>query len=234
LEESRRRGKKIIRGGREVGSMRELDKVIEAGEEVVWEGRPKFAPFLGSSFVGTIVMGFIVVFFVMPFAFSFMVGAFAIGGAGAGGFALLGLLLVVLGGIALCLLPVLYTALVYKNMHYAITNRRVIIQRGLIGRDFAIVDFDKIHNAEVNVGVLDKLFGGNSGSIMLWAGRTVSGKHGVREVPDTLQNILAPYDVFKFFKKVSYDVKTDMEYPNQYRPPENPGYGTKYRPEKKK
>jgi len=221
--------------------MRELDKVIEAGEEVVWEGKPKFAPFLASSFLGTIVVGFIVVFFVLPFTMSLLVGAVAFGGvtggaaggAAAGGFALLGFVVVLVACAVMCFLPVIYTALVYKNMYYAITNRRVIIQRGLIGRDFAIVDFDQIHNAEVNVGVFDKMFGGNSGTLMLWAGRTQSaGKRGVVEVPDALQNVMDPYEVFKFFKKIEYDVKTDIEFPNKYRPGVNPGYGTQYQPKK--
>jgi uncharacterized membrane protein YdbT with pleckstrin-like domain len=68
----------------------------------------------------------------------------------------------------------IYKFLVYKYTYYAITNKRVIIQKGLIGRDFEIVDFDKITNAEVNVGVLDKLFGGNSGSILISTAGTLT------------------------------------------------------------
>ena len=39
-----------------------------------------------------------------------------------------------------------------------------------------------------------------------------------------------PYAVFKQLKQVSMDIRTDMNYPNQMRPDENPGYKTTYKP----
>lgn len=45
-------------------------------------------------------------------------------------------------GVALVFGIPLYKALVYKHTYYAITNKRVLIQTGLIGRDFEMVDFD--------------------------------------------------------------------------------------------
>ena len=128
----------------------------------------------------------------------------------------------------------IYKALAYRHTYYAITNKRVLLQTGVIGRDFQIVDFDKITNAEVNVGIFDKLFSRNSGSILISsAGTFTYGKHGPIARPYTLSNIPNPYDVFKFFKKVSHAVKTDIEYPNQYRPKTNLGYRTSYNPFKK-
>ncbi len=46
--------------------------------------------------------------------------------------------------------------------------------------------------------------------------------------PYIISNIENPYDVFKFFKKVSHAVKTDIHFPNLYRPDINPGYKTRY------
>jgi len=105
----------------------------------------------------------------------------------------------------------IYQILVYKYVYYAITNKRVLFQKGLIGRDFEMVDFDQITNAEVNVGLLDKLFGGNSGSILIsTAGSFTYGRYGPVQRPYTLRNIENPYDIFRFFKKVSHAVKTDI------------------------
>lgn len=127
----------------------------------------------------------------------------------------------------------LYKALVYKHTYYAVTNKRVLLQKGLIGRDFEMVDFDQITNAEVNVGVLDKLFGGGSGSILIsTAGSLTYTRSGAVQKPYTISHIDNPYDVFKFLKKVSYAVKTDIQYPNKYRPKTNPGYDTDYNPKK--
>ncbi|MFC1775034.1 PH domain-containing protein [Nanoarchaeota archaeon] len=61
----------------------------------------------------------------------------------------------------------IYNIILHRHMHYAITNKRVIIQKGVIGRDFEMVDFDKITNAEVDVGFFDQIFGGNSGTIKI-------------------------------------------------------------------
>jgi len=124
-----------------------------------------------------------------------------------------------------------YSWLVYKYIDYAITNKRVIIKSGLIGRDFKTVDYDKITNVEVNVSIWDKLLAKSSGTICIFTAGTVSyGRHGPYQTPYRLSNIPEPYKVFKFFKKVSFDVKTDMEYPNKYRPRHNPGYNTGYSP----
>lgn len=127
-----------------------------------------------------------------------------------------------------------YQIFVYKHIYYAITNKRIIIQKGLIGRDFEMVDFDQITNAEVNVGAFDKLFGGNTGSILIsTAGTLTYTRQGAVAKPYTMRNIENPYDVFKFFKKISHDVKTDIQYPNKYRPSTNPGYRTSYKPMKR-
>ena len=203
--------------------MRELDKVLDENERVFWEGNPKFWPFFLSGFAGILfglvflILGGIVLIqsirsgdFLFVLFPHFWVGVFFVFG-----------------------IPI-YQILVYKHMYYAITNKRVLLQKGLIGRDFEMVDFDQITNAEVNVGVLDKLFGGGSGSILISAAGTFTyGRHGAVGKPYTLSNIPNPYDVFKFFKKVSHAVKTDIEYPNKYRPKVNHGYQTGYDPNKK-
>ncbi len=125
----------------------------------------------------------------------------------------------------------IYKILVYKRIHYAITNKRVLFQRGLIGRDFDVVDFDQITNAQVNVGILDKLFGNSSGSIMIsTAGTFAHTRRGVVSRPYVISHVENPYEVFKFFKKVSHAVKTDIHFPNKYRPKSNPGYESEYNP----
>jgi uncharacterized membrane protein YdbT with pleckstrin-like domain len=137
-------------------------------------------------------------------------------------------------GIVLVFGAPIYKALVYKYIYYAITNKRIIFQKGLIGRDFEIVDFDQIINAEVNIGLLDKLFGGGSGSILIsTAGSFIYTRKGPVLKPYIISHIKNPYDVFKFFKKVSFAVKTDIQFPNKYRPETNPDYNTKYNPKEK-
>src|SRR3989338_7522331 len=198
--------------------MRELDKVLDQNEKIFWEGKPKFWPFFLGGFMGAI------------FGLFFLVigGIFVVQGIASGNYLFI-LLPHFWIGIGFVFGVPIYKALVYKHTYYAITNKRVLLQKGLIGRDFEMVDFDQITNAEVNVGFLDKLFGGNSGSILIsTAGSFTYGRYGPVQRPYTLRNIENPYDIFRFFKKVSHAVKTDIQYPNKYRPKTNPGYNTKY------
>lgn len=202
--------------------MRELDKVLDEREKVFWEGKPKFWPFFFSGFVLSL------------FGLIFMIaGAFTIfEGIKTGEIFLLLFPHFWIGLILIIGVP-LYKALVYKHTYYAITNKRVILQKGLIGRDFEMVDFDQITNAEVNVGILDKLVGGDSGSILIsTAGTFTYTRRGAVQKPYTISHVDKPYEVFKFFKKVSHAVKTDIQFPNKYRPKTNPGYEADYNPEK--
>ena len=200
--------------------MREIDKVLDENEKIFWEGKPKFWPF----FLGGFAFALFGLFFLA------MGGLFILGGIASGNYLFL-LLPHFWVGVAFVFGIPIYKALVYKYTYYAITNKRVILQKGLIGRDFEIVDFDQITNAEVNVGFLDKLFGRGSGSILIsTAGTFTYTRSGPIQKPYTIRNIENPYRVFKFFKKVMHAVKTDIHYPNKYRPRTNPGYVTEYNP----
>lgn len=197
---------------------RELDKVLDAHEKVLWEGKPQFWPFLFGASLWTALFGIVWLIFLIPFAltlgpFIFVVPHFWI-------------------GVAMVFGPPIYRAWVYHHTYYAITSKRVILQKGIIGRDFEMIDYDQITNAEVNVGIADKVFGRDSGSILLASAGTLTyTRQGPAQRPYRLSNISSPYEVFKFFKKVSHAVKTDINYPNQKRPRHNPGYQTEYREE---
>lgn len=203
--------------------MNETAKVLNKDENVIWQGKPQYVPYL-VSVIPAVIFGLVWLsassffFFSLlgkvPVPFMLFVGFFvAIG------------VLITLG------IP-LYAVLVYKYIWYVITDKRVILQGGLIGRDFDFVDYDKVESAGVNVGVIDKVFGRNSGSIRIYANRLVyvSGKNGggTRNVPFNLAHITDPYAAFELFKKVSFDVKADISFPNVLRPQENVGYKTEY------
>jgi hypothetical protein len=129
--------------------------------------------------------------------------------------------------------PPLYAILVYRYVWYAITDSRAIVQTGVVGRDFKTVDYDQITNTEINVGFWDKIFG--TGSILLYtaggAWASTYGARGTTRMPPSFQHIPNPYEVFKILKKVSLDIKAELEYPTAYRPEVAKGYKTEYRPE---
>lgn len=211
--------------------MRELDKILDENEKIFWEGKPEFWPFLFGGSIITTLFGLFWILLLLPFIglaiFDIFFGSHVFG---------FGILLMPHFWIGLILvfgIPI-YQILSYKHVYYAITDKRVVIQKGLIGRDFEIIDFDQITNAEVNIGLFDKLFGRNTGSILIsTAGSFTYGRQGAVHKPYTMRNIVNPYDVFKLFKQVSHAVRSDIEYPNKLRPTENPGYQTRYTPDNK-
>lgn len=200
--------------------MRELQKVLDENEKILWEGRPQFLPFVFQGWILISIVGILWTLGVLSIAVAqpklgnliFITPHFWIG-------------IVMIFGYPLQKL------LVYERMYYTITDKRVIIQKGIIGRDFRSIDFDKITDAEVNVGFMDKLFSKSSGSILIFTpSSVVRTRNGITAIPNRLSNIRNPYEVFKLFKKTSHDVKTDISYPNKFRPKENPGYKTTYSP----
>lgn len=104
----------------------------------------------------------------------------------------------------------------YKNVVYAITDKRIIIRDGLIGIDFKSLDYSEVDNVNVYVDLLEKIR--NVGTIICQ----------VQNMNYRFMAVQNPYDVFKMLQKISFDVKTDIDYPNAKRPENNPGYNSEY------
>ncbi len=102
-----------------------------------------------------------------------------------------------------------------------------MMRSGIWGIDFKAIDYDKISDTQVTVNPVEKMYG--VGTIRFAAGRT--NREGNPQT-DNFTAVPDPYEVFKKVKSTAVDIKTDWNYPNQLRPPENPGYKTDYKPEK--
>ncbi|MBP7927991.1 PH domain-containing protein [Patescibacteria group bacterium] len=200
--------------------MDEFSKVLDPTEQVLWSGNPQFFPYMVQALFG-MFSGFIF----------FLFGYIAVKAQGGAPTDILPYIFMGIGFLIMVGGPV-YSYLVYKYIMYKITDKRVLFQKGLIGRDFDIVDFDKIENLTVNVGLVDKLFGNNSGTIDVFSNRLQSrgsGRHRrTVNVPFRLVHITDPYAVLQLIKKSSFDVKADVNFPNALRPDNNEGYNTQY------
>ncbi|MDR2171729.1 MAG: PH domain-containing protein [Planctomycetaceae bacterium] len=119
-------------------------------------------------------------------------------------------------------LYVLWLYLSYNNVAYTFTNKRVMMRSGLLGIDYQIIDYDKIHDIQVNVNPFEKYL--NVGSILFNTGIDLRG----HVISKRFYGIENPYEIFRRIKEISLDVKADLNYPNANRPETNPGYKTKY------
>lgn len=106
----------------------------------------------------------------------------------------------------------------YKNIIYAVTDKRVIVRTGLVGLDFENINYTDISNVRADVSVIERLR--HVGSVFI---TTASGQ------AVCLAAVQEPYKVYKKINKVFMDMKSDIHYPNALRPEINPGYNTKYK-----
>jgi hypothetical protein len=197
----------------------EFEAVTEPGEQVLWTGRPVFWPFVLHA-VPIVIFGL----------FWGLMDLGILGHAASAAKGRTDLFMYVFmvmhsfpawGSIGYAI----YLALVYGNTVYGYTNRRLLMRSGVVGTSFKSVDYDTIQELNVNVGVIDRLFG--TGTVRAYAGRNTS--KGAR-IYDQFVSIANPYEVFRAIKGVEVDVKTDWNYPNAMRPATNPGYKTEYTP----
>ncbi len=134
--------------------MSKLDKFLDSGERVVWSGKPQRTPFVLPA-LGVIPFGFVFLAFIIFFFWS-------AASAGAPDFFLFSTIPFILVGVGIIFVPVVWQLLRYRNTEYLITNKRIITQTGAVGLDTSFVEFDKIQEIYVKVGLIDKLSGTGS------------------------------------------------------------------------
>ena len=202
-----------------------IKDMFDPGENLLWEGKPDRTAYV----VGPVFL-FIIAGIMMIIALSLMGIIIATGAEGEA-------LMVCIFIMVLNLIPALimgaafpiYRSLNWKSTHYAITDKRIYIQKGVVGRDITIKDFTDINDPEVSIDFIDKIR--NCGSVHLSRRYyiTRSGRKQYTLAP-ALLHIPDPYVVFDLVKRMALDIKSDIFYPNAIRPKDNNGYKTDHRP----
>lgn len=113
----------------------------------------------------------------------------------------------------------------WKNTQYYVTNRRIIIQSGFLAVNETTLFYKDLRNARVHIGLMGKLT--KSGDILFDVGGYYGNQRGRGQLP-SMEALEDPYPIYERVQKTVMDVQTDMEYPNAFRPAENPGYRTDY------
>lgn len=219
-----------------------FEQMIDHNERILWQGKPnKLLYVIGSPWIYlfAIVWGVFDYFFINAFMSGMSTNAFLhsapsvdFGGFGlfAGGFQILFLLffLIHLAPVWYAIFSPFYRLLSWHNVEYALTDKRVYLVSGTLGRDIVSIELRDIQNLSVNVNPLENLF--HLGTIQLTPDKSTYSSSNRRRVHygHRFKNIQEPYEVYHQIKRVSLDVYTDQMYPNQYRPEVNPGYQTRY------
>lgn len=191
--------------------------VLAAGEAILWRGKPKRSAFIATKSLTMLPIAIIW----LCFDSTFLMAAFT----GDGPWFLIPFMLLHLMPVWIWLGNVITASRRWKNTNYYVTNRRIIIQGGYLAVNEKSLFYKDIRNTQVRIGLLDKIFG--TGDVLLDEGIVSSKGHPVYTALEDLED---PRQVYHRVQKIVLDMQTDIEYPNAYRPKENPGYQTEYRP----
>ncbi len=191
---------------------------LASGETILWRGKPKRDAFIATKSLSMLPIA--VIWLILDL--NFLGNAF-IGGE------MLGFLIPFF---ALHLMPVwiwlantVTASRRWKNTNYYVTNRRIILQGGFLAVNETSLFYKDLRNAHMKIGLLDKIF--QTGDIVFDNGIPMNSKKSQPYMMEDLEN---PQEVYNRIQKVILDIQTDMEYPNAFRPAENPGYNTQYHP----
>ena len=198
---------------------RQNTPVLAAGEAILWRGKPKRNAFIASKSLTMLPIAIIW----LCFDSTFIAAALRNDGP----WFLIPFMLLHLFPVWIWLGSTVTAGKRWKNTTYFVTNRRIIIQSGFLAVNETSLFYKDLRNAQVRIGLLNKLFG--TGNIVFDSGVVMYNRKNQQHGP-VLEDLENPHDVYNRIQKIILDMQTDMEYPNAYRPAENPGYNTDYRP----
>ena len=197
----------------------EFRDILDSNERIIWSDKPNLMVHLASG-IPLLILG--IIWGIMD---SFFFRAFMTASGGMFGFLSIFMLLHMMP-LWLGIGNIIRLILVYRNTYFCYTDKRVIIKTGFMGVDYKIRDFYNIADVEVNINPLENMLG--VGTIKIDEAYEHRQNNSRKIVGNRLYGIKNPYDVFKVLKQTIMDIKSDINYPNDYRPETNRGYNTKY------
>jgi membrane protein YdbS with pleckstrin-like domain len=128
-----------------------LEKHLKPNEKLIWSGKPVKKAFI---LPGLVSIPFGLIFLVFSLFWMQMAASM-----GVPAFFTLFSLPFVLVGVLVMFGPSVFQLMRYRNTEYMITDKRIITQTGAIGLDTRFVDFEKIQEVYVQIGIADRIFG---------------------------------------------------------------------------
>ncbi len=196
-----------------------MEDFLDGEEQVLWRGKPKKSAYILGSVFNMLPFalvwllfdgGFIATFVATKIYVDLPIGAIV-------GIAVF--FLFHLTPVWIWLAKIITASREYKNVEYAFTNKRIVVRSGVIGIDFKNIYYSEIESVNLKVGLSDKIL--KVGDIYVKS----------KDSSQVLFDITDPYFITKRLQEIVVDIKTDIEFPNELRPGNNPGYGTVYKKE---
>jgi len=204
----------------------EVDKEspLVEGESLIWSAKPKKNAFIINKIL--VMMPFALIWLAIDIGF---ITAFLSTGESTDeiGFFLIPFFALHLMPVWIWLGNVLTAGKKWKNTKYYVTDKRIIIETGLIGNNYQTIYYKDIRNVTLRVGLIDKMLG--VGDIYFELGLFANLRNDSKTINQALLDVENAQEIYSRLQKIVLDIQTDIEFPNALRPDENPGYNTKYK-----
>lgn len=188
-----------------------IDDILEENENILWRDKPNKKAYI----TGAILQKLPFVILWLIFDIAFVVGA-VITAPSPFVFIIIPFIIIHLAPVWIWIANLIKSTIEIKNIDYAFTEKRILIRSGVIGIDIKSIYYSDISSVNVKVGIVDRIL--KVGDIYIKASTKAQ----------VLYDIKNPYFIGEKLQKIALDIKTDINFPNAYRPDENPGYNTKY------
>lgn len=199
--------------GGDSGKEEEIADLLNEGESILWEGKPKKSSFILSSVLRFAIPALIFLCFDVAFLCILL---FVIHGAPWFVYLIYGVFMLFhLLPFWIWLSSVLSASKRQEKEDYAFTERRILVKKGFIGSTIVSIYYPSITSVNVRVGLVERMC--KVGDIYILA--------GAQKV--VLEDIVDASFIASKLQRIAEDVKADVNYPNALRPKENPGYDTK-------
>jgi uncharacterized membrane protein YdbT with pleckstrin-like domain len=169
--------------------MNEIPAILEKKEKMIWDGKPRYAPYM---FLAVVI--------------GLVIGLFA--GIGLGSY----LKMIAVGitaGVIVFGVALIIGNLMYKFTHYGLTDKRVIYQHGIFGRSFKSINYDDIKNASVQKGLFNWIF--NTGTIQVFTGEMESTGDKNQQLRPKYDNFLYVEDAYNVLKALQENLTVHEE-----------------------
>ena len=193
-----------------------IEFMLGTGEYILWQGKPNKRAYIINQFLAMLPIALLW----LAFDSVFIIASFS---ADMPPFAKIGIM------VFMCvhLIPfwkwlsnVLTASKRHQNTQYALTNRRILIRTGLIGVEFQSISYMDIQSVNLKKGLVDKMLRVGD---LYFISSTLKGQNVFFDIEE-------PDKVYKAVQKLVSDIQTDIQFPNAYRPDNNPGYNTRIEP----
>ena len=192
-----------------------IDEILDDGEEILWKGKPKKISYILNSClkflpIALVWLAFDIGFIVMMTHVMNEIDWWLI-------FIFVIFFMFHLLPVWLWISSIVTSFRRLKIEEYAFTNKRIIIKKGLIAADIKSINYESLTSVNIRIGVIERMC--KVGDIYIVS---KNEKYVIEDISD-------PYFIYQKLSKIANDIKSDIIYPNAYRPNENPGFKTSYK-----